>query len=866
MANLADLLINLKADPSGIEEGMSKGKKLAMAGGAAMAAAVAAGALEGMDISAAGDKLAAQLGLTETESARVGKVAGGLFANAYGGSMEEVNVAVGAVMSSIKGMRKASDTDIQAMTATALDFATAFDTDVAEAAKVAGIAVNAGIAKDATHAFDLLTAASQRVPAAVRGDVLASVDEYGQFFNTVGIGGEQMFGMLVDAADKGMFGIDKVGDAIKEFSILSTNLDDTGETYKALGLDANKMSAAILRGGDYAGEATQQIVEALLGVKDPTKQAMLALEMFGTPLEDLNVKDIPEFLKTLQGGSDAMAGFEGAAGRMGTTLNDNAKTNFTAFKRQAQMAFVDFIGGKVIPLVDKSARWLATVLGPAITGIAATLDASLVPALKAGATWFAANEKPIAIVATVIGAMLVPALIVLGVHAAQSAARVVAGWVAQSVAAARSAASSVAALSRVAVAWVRTGVQAMASAARIAAAWLISMGPIALVIAAVAGVVVLIVKYWDEIKAAISAASKWIWGVIQTVFGAIKSAITSYVGAWLAVIRGAWDGIKSVISAGVGFIESAIRGMGRIVGVVTGFFSRIVKAVTDKIGDVLSTLRALPGKAASAIGSLGQTLWQHGIDLIMGFINGIIKKAGDIPGVIKDKVVGVAKSALHGFGLFGSPSRLTFRYGAWWTQGWVDGMKSKDKDIDAFTAKMVERMRAQVAKAKEFAKGIRDAFRSTGDVTGFTYDEGAGTGSDMLAQLTKQAEDAEAFNRVMKSLRGSKLNSTTFDQLLAGGPDSLADAQRILAGGTSMIGAVNGLARRIDAAGVALGGREAQTRYGVNPYGPTTAVVKGGGQKVRVELDVTGADKELAAVIRKMVRVRGGNVQVAFGK
>ena len=616
MANLADLLINLRADPSGIEEGMSKGKKLALAGGAAMAGAIAAGALEAMDIGAANDKLAAQLGLTETESARVGKVAGTLFANAYGGSMDEVNAGVGAVMSSIKGMRKASDTDIQAMTTKALDFATAFEVDVAEAAKVAGIAVNAGIAKDATHAFDLLTAASQRVPAAVRGDVLASVDEYGQFFNTVGIGGEQMFGMLVDAADKGMFGIDKVGDAIKEFSILSTNLDDTGETYKALGLDANKMSNAILRGGDYAGEATAQIVEALLSVKDPTKQAMLALEMFGTPLEDLNVKDIPEFLKTLQGGTDAMAGFEGAADRMGASLNDNAATNLTAFKRQAQMAFVNLVGGQVIPLIEKAATWLAYTLGPAITGISAALGASLVPALQSTARFVQENEGPIKVIAGIIAAVFIPHLVKLAAQFVATTAKSVWAWATQQAAAIKSAAMTAVTAAKVVASWVVMGAQAMARAAMMAAAWLIALGPIALVIAAVVGVVAVIIKNWDRIvaatrqlwewvKNATSAAWAWIKNAIGAAVDAVKGAITgglsaagkaisSYLNMWKGFFTGAWSAIKTVVGGGIGWIVDKIAGMpGAIARVAAGLFDGIKDAFRSAVNWIIGAWNGL---------------------------------------------------------------------------------------------------------------------------------------------------------------------------------------------------------------------------------------------------------------------------------
>lgn len=867
MGDLADLLINLRADPSGIQEGMSKGKKLAAAGGAAMAAAIGAAAFEAMDISAANDKLAAQLGLSEDESARVGKVAGTLFAGAYGENIGEVNTAVGAVMTSIHGMATASSDDLQAVTTKALDFAGAFDVDVQRAVDVAGRVMNSGLAKDATEAFDLITAASQKVPANLREDVLDAADEYSQFFATLGIKGPDAFGMLVDASKKGMFGIDKVGDAIKEFTIRATDGSASTQTaFKTMGLNAGKMQDSILAGGDSAATATQRIVDGLLSIKDPGDQATAALSLFGTPLEDLNVKDIPEFLKTLQGGSDAMAGFAGASTRMGTTLNDNASTNIESFKRQAQLAFVNVVGGKVIPILDNAARWLSGTLGPAITGIVTVLDASLIPMMKTAAEFIGDNEKPITIVAGVITAALLPALTVLAAQAVATAATTVAAWATQSAAAVRSSLAGVGALTRVALGWLRTGVQAMASAARIAAAWLLSMGPIPLIIAAVAGLVVVIVKNWDRIKSAISAAAQFVWGVIQTAFGAIKTIVTTYVNAWRAVITTAWNAIKAIVRGAVDAVIGAVRGWGKLVGIVTGFFGKIASGVAGKVGDVISTVAGLPGRAISALGSLGSTLLQHGLDLIQGFINGIIQKAASIPGVIKDKVVGVAKSALHGFGLFGSPSRLTMKYGRWWVEGFVDGMKDKGKQVADYTRTMLDKLKEQIDKAREFARGIRDAFRQTGDLTSFSYDEGKGSSGDMLAKLTQQAKDAEAFTRAIGSLRKAGLNSTTLDQLLAAGPDGgLADAQRILSGGAGMVGAVNGAVRRIDAAGAALGTNEARARYGVNPYGPNTAVVKGGGQKVRIEFDFGGASEDaLVKAIRKAVRVRGGDVSVAL--
>lgn len=861
MSNLADLMIAMRADPSGIEEGMSKGKKLAMAGGAAMGAAVAAGALKAMDIGAANDKLAAQLGLSAAESERVGAVAGDLYAGAYGESIADVNVAVGAVMSSIKGMSDASSAELQGLTATALDFATAFDVDVQRAVDVAGRAVNSGLAKNATEAFDLITAASQRVPANLREDVLDATDEYGQFFAGIGIKGEDAFAMMVEAADKGMFGIDKLGDAVKEFTILSTDgSQSTKDAFEAIGLNAKGMQKSILAGGDSAANATQKIVDGLLGIKDPGKQAETALALFGTPLEDLNVKDIPEFLKTLQGGSDAMAGFGGAAAEMGKTLNDNAATNLTSFKRQAELAFVNVIGGAVIPTIERAATFLAMTFGPAITEIADVLAVSLVPALKTAAQWVQANEGPIKIIAGVIAAVFIPHLVKLAAQFVATTAKAVWAWMTQQAAAIKGAAATAVQVARVVAGWVVMGARAMAQAALIASAWLISIGPIALVIAAVAGLVVLVVKYWDEIKAAIQTAAKWIWGVIKTTFGAIKTAVTTYVNAWLSVIRSGWNAIKAVVAGAVDGVMSTIRGIGKIVGVVTGFFGDVVSAVSGKLADLVALIAGLPGRILGGLGNIGQLLVNAGMDLIQGFVNGI----GNSARIVTDALLGLLPGPLKKFaGKLGlaSPSKLFRKWGEWTGMGFVIGLKSQAKNIGDTMSAIVDKVKEQVEKAREFAKGIRDSFRQTGDFTGFSYDEGKGSSTDLLAQLTAQARQAESFNQAMASLRKGGLNTTSYDQLLAAGPGALDDAQRLLAGGKDMIGDVNSLVRRIDTAGKSLGVREARTRYLVGANGPKVLsgvhkVGSGGGKDalgdVFVTVEIDG--EKLDARVKKVTR------------
>ncbi|WP_432135143.1 phage tail tape measure protein [Streptomyces sp. bgisy154] len=402
MASDTSLVFNLVARDraSQVVAGMKEKISTAAAGiGAAVGAAMGYGVTNALDVEAANDKLAAQLLLSEDESERIGEVAGGLYADAYGGSMEEVNAAVGSVMSSIKGMSEASSADLQTASEEALNFASTFDIDVNRAVQSVGTAINSGLAKDSTEAFDLITAASSKVPASLREDVLDASDEYGQFFNTLGYGGEQAFAVLVDASAKGTFGIDKAGDAIKEFTIRATDMSTGSQAaYKAIGLDAHKMANAILAGGDQAQGATQKIIDGLLKIKDPAKQANTAIALFGTPLEDMNVEEIPQFLQSLKGASGSMDDFGGAAKRSGDALNSNAKTAFTSFKRSVEMNLTE-VGGKLAQFAMDH-QTVVKPLAITLAGLAATVlavRAGMMVWTAAQALWTAATAVATAV-------------------------------------------------------------------------------------------------------------------------------------------------------------------------------------------------------------------------------------------------------------------------------------------------------------------------------------------------------------------------------------------------------------------------------------------------------------------------------------
>lgn len=561
---------------------------------------------EAFDQESLGDRTAAALALTGPQAEQAGRAAGELFGNAYTDSADEANLAVESVMSSIAGMRDASAGDIEAVAGAALNLSNVMGVEVARSAQVAGQLITNGLAADGREAFDLLIAGSQQVPTAIRGDLVDAVDEYGQFFAQLGYSGEQAMALLVDASAQGMYGIDKTGDAIKELTIRATDMSASSTAaYEAIGLDAQTMANRMLAGGATAQEATQQIITGLLGMSDPAEQAQAAIALFGTPLEDLNAGEIPAFLGSLGMMNGELEGVAGTAERFGEQLTDNASSRFQAWRQAAQQSVVEFLGNQVIPRIEMLT------------------------------TWVGQNGDRIQSWATVIGAVLLPVLALWGTAATINAAKNVAAWVTTALASGTSATTQSLSAGQVVLAWVVAGTQSLIQGARMAAAWLIAMGPVGWVIAAVVGLVALIVANWDTVVAWTRAA----W-----------SATTGAVSA-------AWEWIKNAAATGAQWVMDRIAWFGQIPGRVSSWFGSARDAAVARLGELVGWLTGLPGQVLSAIGNFGSLLYNAGRDLLRGLWNGISGAAGWLWQQVRGWANNLMDNVLGFFGI-ASPSRV----------------------------------------------------------------------------------------------------------------------------------------------------------------------------------------------------------------
>ena len=657
---------------AGFGETMMAGVAAALAG---VGALVAAGFAEALDQSRLSSKLAAQLDLTAGEAARAGGVAGDLYADAYGDSFETVNSAVGSVMSSIDGMTEASAGELKGATAEALNFAEAFDIDVTRAAQSAGTAINSGLAKDATEAFDLMTAASSRVPAQLREDVLDAADQYGQFFTTLGYDGGEAFSVLVDASKKGVEGIDKAGDAIKEFTILSTDLGsgDVLAAYDTIGLNAHDMANAILAGGDTAQEATQKIITGLLDIEDPSAQAAAAVGLFGTPLEDLNKADIPDFLGALAGASGSMDDFGGAAARAGEKLRDNAGTQVEAFRRSVQQDLVDFLGGTAIPAITDFKAEIQETFGSIWT--------------EAGAGGTEGVDRIVNFF-EILGQRIVDKIIDFAPRAVEALSGLG---------------------QRMADYAMANPVQVFKMAA-IAGALTLALVALPLLVATALGATAFLVvggfvselvtatgeklpQWWDSFTGWVGSKASEAGQTFNTLGLAIG---TWFGGLWTTYVSGPvgrqWDSWTGSVQALPGRAVTALSSLGtRLADSASSAGQQFKDAAVDKGVEFLTWMSRLPARSAAAVGNTGSLLYGKGRDVVTGLWNGIASLGGwlwdKVGDFVTDNVVGAATSFLD----IGSPSRLMAdAVGHWLPPGIAEGAEDNRGVLDATMRGLVD--------------------------------------------------------------------------------------------------------------------------------------------------------------------------------
>ncbi|MAR71142.1 hypothetical protein [Halomonas sp.] len=310
------------------QRGMDRAGSIASAGATGLAAGgvgLVATTSQAFSNQQSGARLAARFGQDSNQAEQYRQVITTVFRSGRGEGYDQVEQAVSAIDSTFGTLESRGSDALGALTAKALTLNEVFGIDVAEAAQTAGIMVENGLAKDANAALDLIGAGFQRVSDEMKDELPEILHEYSTNFRALGYNGNEAMSLLVSAAEQGRFALDKTGDALKEFTIRGSDMSDASiEAYETIGLNAEQMADAIASGGPAAREAMQATAKGLLAIQEPAKLANAAIALFGTPIEDLSVDQIPKFLHALAGTEGTFDDVSGTIDRMALTLDNNA--------------------------------------------------------------------------------------------------------------------------------------------------------------------------------------------------------------------------------------------------------------------------------------------------------------------------------------------------------------------------------------------------------------------------------------------------------------------------------------------------------------------------------------------------------------
>lgn len=345
----------------GAKEGLGKLTETFKAGplawvglGAGIGALVLDGFSQAMENQDATHLLTAQLGASDAEMSKLGKISGDLYKDAFGESVSEVSQVMKTVFQSGLATVKDSEDAIKGVTTQVMNYSKISGEEALPVTRAISQMLKTGLAKNATEAFDLLTRGVQK-GLDKSEDLLDTVNEYGTQFRKLGLTGTQAFGLISQAIQGGARDSDVAADAIKEFSIRAVDgSTSTAAGFKGLGLSAKAMAETIAQGGPKAAAALDLTLDRLRGIKDPAKQAQLAVMLFGTQAEDLG-KAL--YSMDLSSASKEFGQVAGAAERAGDVINDTASNKLATVGRTIKMSIVDAIGKYALPKLEEFADW-----------------------------------------------------------------------------------------------------------------------------------------------------------------------------------------------------------------------------------------------------------------------------------------------------------------------------------------------------------------------------------------------------------------------------------------------------------------------------------------------------------------------------
>ena len=471
--------------------------------------------------------------------------------------------------------------ELKKTTQNAVTYRDTFGEDIVESIKAADTMMrNFGISS--TQAFNLLAQGAQR-GLNKSGELIDTANEYSVYFKTLGFSANEMFDIFSAGLEKGAFNLDKVGDAMKEFGIRSKDgSKSSAEGFKALGMNASRMTAEFAAGGPRAQKAFFQVINALEKLKDPVAKNAAMVGLFGTQAEDME-KDVITALGNARRQFDMT---KGTMDEIGKVKYGSVSQAVAGIGRTFETSVLIPIADRVLPKLNDFSQWFRekTPKIQSLINKAFTKGSKVIVSFKESLEWAKKNAD-----------WLIPTI---GGLTAAIAAQKVVGVV-----------------SKMYQTW--TSVTKGLTLAQVALNVVTKASPfgwIATLIGLVVAAGVYLYKNWDTVK----LKAQQLWASVTNVWTNIKASITNAVTGvsnwlnsfplgqtFLTTVQGLIASVKQMFNGFIQFFKSVFKGDWEgawkgIVEVFRGQFNMIktyakapINGIIDMINGVIDRVNSI---------------------------------------------------------------------------------------------------------------------------------------------------------------------------------------------------------------------------------------------------------------------------------
>lgn len=544
------------------------------------------------------NQVAASTGAAGKELEGLRDVMEDVYAANYGDSVADVGDAVAMVN---RNMANLDQNGLTAATEGALALRDAFEYDVAESTRAAE-AIRKNFGSSAEEAFSLIAAGAQN-GLDYSGELIDTINEYSSQFAKLGFDADGMFNILQAGADGTAWNLDKVGDAIKEFSIRAIDgSDSTVEAFTSLGYNAENIMATFAAGGEGANKAFFDVINTLMAVDDQVERDALGVALFGTMWEDLGT----EAMEAMAGASQAAYDTEGALEKINQVKYNDLDSAIQGIGRQMEVALLPAADAVYQSLMDSMPEITEAMeeVSPVIAEIAGDFADWAGGAISEGLPVLVDGIKDFADWAGEAYEKAKPFLNFLWEHkgtvlAIAAGLRILGpaiGAVTTAMNAFKTAKTFMALLqSSGKIAQITGAFQKFGS---------ILMGPLGIIIA-VAAAIALLYQNWDTVKAWLvnfGNTVNQIWTNFSNMVGNAIAAIGqkfpllgAYLQGWWESIQAAVDNVKAIFQNIIEFIDNVFSGnweaaWDNIVNIFGNLFGMIVNLAKAPINGVISAI------------------------------------------------------------------------------------------------------------------------------------------------------------------------------------------------------------------------------------------------------------------------------------